>query len=210
MDTTETTQNDITDFIGSRICHDLVGPLGALANGVEMLSATIPAAMKQAPELALIRDGVISANARLKFFRLAFGVSDAHSTVTGAEFQGLLPHFSANARVRYHWHGPVSAPRSDLKILGLLLMCVETAVPFGGDVRITFHDGAQTPWCVVVESDRLQWDAPLWDGLCAASPPPAAGLSAPEVQFALLPPALANANRRLNISAKAAEVSLSF
>lgn len=210
MNTPQSDQSNIAEMVGSRICHDLVSPLGALANGIEMLEMSFSRGSAEPAELALIRDSVACANARLKFFRLAFGQASAQSDINGAEFQTLLPHFSANARVRYHWHGPDAAPRSDIQVLALLLLCVDTALPFGGDVHIGARDGTPVKWSVQVESDRLQWNSELWrvvadQNVTDATPPPPQ-----EVQFALLPPLLAKRNRPLNISAKEAEVHLIF
>jgi histidine phosphotransferase ChpT len=66
---------DLCALIGSRLCHDLVSPVGAIGNGVELLSmegagAPMPAG---AAELSLVRESVENAQARLRFFRIAFG-----------------------------------------------------------------------------------------------------------------------------------------
>jgi histidine phosphotransferase ChpT len=63
---------DLTSLIGSRICHDLISPLGAIGNGVELLamSGTAPG-----PEMDLISQSVENANARIRFFRVAFGAA---------------------------------------------------------------------------------------------------------------------------------------
>ena len=63
---------DLTALVGSRICHDLINPIGAIGNGVELL------AMADAPpsaELALISQSVDSAMARIAMFRVAFGAA---------------------------------------------------------------------------------------------------------------------------------------
>ena len=54
--------------LASRICHDLTSPLGAIANGLELLTLSDA---QRTPELDLIAESVESANARLRFFRLA-------------------------------------------------------------------------------------------------------------------------------------------
>src|SRR5690606_36320108 len=77
---------DLGALVASRICHDLVNPLGAIGNGVELLALTTgfgPAAGPQgaslqgtaggSPELALIAESTTHAAARARLFRLAFG-----------------------------------------------------------------------------------------------------------------------------------------
>ena len=63
---------DFSALIGSRICHDLVNPIGAIGNGVELMMMDGTA---KGPELALIAESVASATARIRFFRIAFGAS---------------------------------------------------------------------------------------------------------------------------------------
>ncbi|HMS96693.1 MAG TPA: histidine phosphotransferase, partial [Tabrizicola sp.] len=63
-----TDQPDLAALIASRICHDLISPLGAIGNGVELL------AMERAgPELDLLSESVAHANARIRLFRISFG-----------------------------------------------------------------------------------------------------------------------------------------
>lgn len=64
------TKPNINALIGSRICHDLINPLGAIGNGIELLSLS---GMAASPEMTLVQDSVNNATARVKFLRLAFG-----------------------------------------------------------------------------------------------------------------------------------------
>lgn len=52
-------------LIGSRICHDLISPIGAINNGLELIEMSAPSL---GPEMALISDSVTSASARIRFF----------------------------------------------------------------------------------------------------------------------------------------------
>ena len=69
---------DLSALLGSRICHDLISPLGAIANGVELLQMSGAAA---SPEVALIAESVANANARIRFFRVAYGIASAGQRV---------------------------------------------------------------------------------------------------------------------------------
>ncbi|MCL4674724.1 MAG: hypothetical protein KJZ59_01530, partial [Pararhodobacter sp.] len=64
-------------MIGSRLCHDLVSPLGAIGNGVELLQMT----QAPTPELDLVSEAVKTAQSRIRLFRLAFGVADDAQSV---------------------------------------------------------------------------------------------------------------------------------
>ena len=63
---------DLSSLVGSRICHDLISPIGAIGNGVELLQM---APRDSAAELDLITDSVDNAAARIRFFRVAFGAA---------------------------------------------------------------------------------------------------------------------------------------
>ena len=62
------TNASLATLIGSRICHDLISPIGAINNGLELLELTGGA---QGPEMDLISNSVEHAEARIKFFRIA-------------------------------------------------------------------------------------------------------------------------------------------
>ena len=74
LDTTRLAAGELSQLLGSRLCHDLVSPLGAIGNGVELLemSPDFPG-IAACPELQLIAESVSSARARIQIFRVAFG-----------------------------------------------------------------------------------------------------------------------------------------
>ena len=60
------TKATLAALLGSRICHDLISPLGAIGNGIELLELS----GIDSPEVALIREAVADANRRIKLFRI--------------------------------------------------------------------------------------------------------------------------------------------
>ena len=94
-----TEDKHLTDLIGSRIFHDLVSPLGAIGNGVELLSMSTSGAAA-APELALIGQSVDSANARIRFFRVAFGAAGEGSHLNNSEIRSNLATVYRNGRMK--------------------------------------------------------------------------------------------------------------
>ena len=65
-------EEDLAGLIASRICHDLISPVGALGNGLELLSLSVD---PKGEEMALIRDCAAAAAAGLSFMRIAFGAA---------------------------------------------------------------------------------------------------------------------------------------
>lgn len=171
-------QSDLTALIGSRICHDLISPLGAIGNGLELLQM---GGALDGPEMALIAQSVANANARIRFFRIAFGAAGDGQRVGRTELAGILADTYAEGRIDLVHDLPVELTRVEAKMLLLALLCLETAQPYGGTLTVAADDG----WCIAAQSEKLKLDQPLWDHLAGAGAQ--AALAAAQVQFALLP-----------------------
>ena len=80
--------NNIAALIGSRICHGLNSPIGAIGNGVEFL--TMSASVGSSPELDLITDSVHHTNARIRFFRIAYRAASMDNVIGRQEVISVL------------------------------------------------------------------------------------------------------------------------
>ena len=78
---------DLAALLGSRICHDLISPLGAIGNGVELM---LLEGGRHSPEMALISESVAHASARIRFFRVAFGTGSAEQRMGRPEVASIL------------------------------------------------------------------------------------------------------------------------
>lgn len=190
-DPSEDAGSDLPAIMASRICHDIANPLGAIANGVELL---LLSGAQRTPELDLIAQSVEGANARLRFFRLAFGAANGR-VVGQREITGLLRGLEKTSRFTYEWSPPGDHPREEVKAVFLLIQCVESALPMGGRIRVSHGDGT---WSVHAEGPRLRINAPVWDSLGPHSQRAPEGSAL--VQFALLPPVLRDLGRDLELS----------
>ncbi|MBS0564296.1 MAG: histidine phosphotransferase [Proteobacteria bacterium] len=193
--------DDLAALIGSRLCHDLISPLGGIGNGVELLALSGAAG----PEMALIAESVRSANARIRFFRLAFGAAEGGQTVGRGEILSILGDMAHGGRLAIDWQpqGPVPRPEAKLAFLGLL--CLETALPYGGRITV----GTAGPaWTLCARGDRLKADPALWSRL--AGDTPAGPLSAAHVQFALVAAEAHRRTRRLAVLTGADTITLGF
>jgi histidine phosphotransferase ChpT len=178
-------------LVASRICHDLVSPLGAIANGLELMALTGEAS----PESELIAESVASANARLRFFRVAYGICGPGQVTARGEIASTLQAISRGGRLAYEWEPSGDAPREEVRPVLLLLQCLETAMPMGGRIRVTREDAT---WVVTGHGSGMRVDEGLWLALQApdGAPPDAPGL----VQFALLPGLLRDLGRPLEVA----------
>lgn len=157
---------DLGPLIGSRICHDLISPIGAISNGVELL---MMGGAAQSPEMALIMESVTHANARIRFFRVAFGAATGDQRIGTTEVTSILSDMTRGGRLLVSWQAPSDLLRAEVKQAFLALMCMETAMPWGGRVSISHDQGG---WQVLGQSARLRLDADLWGALSQGSLPP--------------------------------------
>ncbi|WPY95453.1 histidine phosphotransferase family protein [Limimaricola variabilis] len=172
-----TDEPDLDALIASRLCHDLISPLSAIGNGVELLEMTAP----PGPELSLIAESVEAAIARVRFFRLAFGAASSAQAVGRSEIVALLDGLSRGNRLRIEWEVAGSMRRDLLKLVLLLLCCAETALPHGGRIIVSGRPDAALR--LRGHGPRFRIDAPAWERLRKAEIDPAAQPS--EAQFAV-------------------------
>jgi histidine phosphotransferase ChpT len=167
---------DLIALLGSRLCHDLISPMGAIGNGVELMAMS---GALMSPELQLIAESVTAANARLKFFRVAFGQAAADQRLGTPEVRGILAEVARSGRLEFIWDVQGDHPRRMVKMCLLSLLCLETALPWGGVITIREHNGA---WTIEAVAKRTKYDAVVWGALSGAP----VQVSPSQVQFALL------------------------
>ena len=101
---TQTPSIDLAAMLCSRLCHDMLSPVGAFANGLELLATETDPAMRQNCIELLEQSALISTN-KLKFFRLAFGAAGGFGDrVPVEETQELIAALAADkGRIEVEW-----------------------------------------------------------------------------------------------------------
>nr|WP_272213848.1 histidine phosphotransferase family protein [Marinicella sp. W31]MDC2879799.1 histidine phosphotransferase family protein [Marinicella sp. W31] len=126
---------DLAALLASRICHDVVNPIGAAGNGLELLDA----GGMDDEALNLVRQSVLSATVHLKFARIAFGASGTLDTPldTGEAEIAAQDLIGLNKRLTLNWTGPrVNAPKGRVKLLLNLFLVAQSTVPRGGTIDV--------------------------------------------------------------------------
>ncbi|WP_431299017.1 histidine phosphotransferase family protein [Tabrizicola sp. BL-A-41-H6] len=193
---------DFAAMIGSRICHDLISPIGAIGNGVELMQMDNEGS---SPELALIAESVANANARIRFFRVAYGVASSDQRIAKTEVISILTDITRGTRLIYAWNTPADLSRREVRLAFLMLQCLETAMAYGGRVQVDRDDNG---WRMAAEAPRLKLDAALWDAIAQQEAP--AELGAGHVHFGLVPGELDRQGRSLIVDIKETTIRLSF
>lgn len=193
---------DIAALLGSRICHDLISPIGAISNGVELL---LMDGSVKGPEMTLVAESVANANARIRFFRVAFGQTSQDQRISLSEIRGILADLSRGSRHAVDWHSPPDLSRRETKLAFLCMLCLENALGQGGRITV---DRGETRWTICGTSARLRIDPDLWEAL--SNPLAEAEIGASQVQFLLVPEEVARQHRRLTVEISEAEIRLTF
>jgi len=197
-----THRQDLSALIGSRICHDLISPIGAIGNGVELLQMGAGA---KGPELALISESVASANARIRFLRIAFGAAGGETRIARAEVQAILGEVTTGSRLRIDWTSGAELDRREVKLAFLAIQCLETAMPWGGRIAVEAGDPR---YAVSGEAARLKVDPQLWEVL--SNPHAPVEITPALVHFALLRDTADRLSRRLTAELDDQEIRLAF
>ena len=190
-------EQTLADLIGSRLCHDLVNPLGAIGNGVELIEMTGSA---RGPEMALIRDAVRDAQARIRFLRVAFGAAGSQQVMSAREARMTAQAPWQGGRLTLDWTVTGDLPRHRIKLGYLMLLCAETALPMGGEMRIGVDGSGH--WRLHAKGPRVTVDEGLWSVLRFGMATAGRALRPSEAQFAALHAAVAPVDQTVNFVAE--------
>lgn len=130
----------LAEMLASRLCHDLVNPIGAVANGVELMSEFCDTMQKDA--LDLVASSADRAMKRVAFFRVAYGFAGHDEGQSVLEVRGLTEGFLAGGKVALDWpagpdDGAIGLPRSGLKLLLALIALGAESLPRGGSLAVS-------------------------------------------------------------------------
>lgn len=129
---------DLAALLCSRVCHDLINPVGAIGNGLEVLADPTQTDMAAFAK-ELIENSTRQARAKLEFARLAFGASSTAGTdidTREAERVASL-YMSAVEKAELEWKiTPMFLPKNKAKMLLNMLLITVGGVPRGGKVTV--------------------------------------------------------------------------
>jgi histidine phosphotransferase ChpT len=132
---------DLAALLCSRVCHDIISPVGAINNGLELLDE----GGADEDAMMLIRSSAANASARLQFARIAFGAAgSAGMQIDTGDARAVAEAFIANEKPELNWAGPrLLLPKNKVKLLLNLILVANGAIPRGGtiDVNIAEDDG---------------------------------------------------------------------
>lgn len=143
---TEISDLELAALVSSRICHDLISPVGAIANGLEVLDEE-PDQDMRAHAMDLIRNSAARASAKLQFARLAFGAAgSAGAEIDLNDAEKVARAIAEPDKHRLVWSGPAATlARDKVKLLLNMVTLAFAALPRGGSLNIAITGDPGAP-----------------------------------------------------------------
>ena len=137
---------ELAALISSKICHDVIGPVGAIYNGLEILDEDDDQEAKNYA-LDVIRNVTETASARLQFARFAFGAAgSAGAMIDLGTAEQISRGFIGQGKHKLVWRGvPGYMAKDKVKLLLNLIASAITALPRGGDIEVGMGGSLETP-----------------------------------------------------------------
>lgn len=147
-----------SEVLISKICHDLVSPVGAVNNGVEFLADMNGADDGLQDGLGLIEHSAHQASVRLQLFRMCYGAGGSDAKITGKMIYETFQNFINGTKTTMEWDLLNDMPDEDLPagylktVLNFMVFAHE-AMPKGGKIKVNY-DG--TSMIISAQSDRIK------------------------------------------------------
>ena len=194
--------------VSSRICHDLVSPVGAVVNGVDLVREM--GASEHSEAIGMIGQSAERASALLQLYRIAFGNAEAEAQGVA---RGALAEHSAvlfsPPRILLEWEGREgpALPRREARLLTLLLLCARSILGVRGSITLRTGSRAALPLTLLVTADSLSSSADLLPllqaGMNGADP-----ISPRAVEFVLAQDAARDLNVGLDVAREPGRVTI--
>ena len=154
-DPVELSALDLSALLCSRVCHDIISPVGAITNGLEVLDED---GSEETKEFAfeLIRRSATQASAKLQFARLAFGAAgSAGAEIDIGDAEKVALGYMAGEKAELTWTAQrVLMPKNLVKLLLNLVLLANASVPRGGSIAVTVEGEATAPKFTLRASGR--------------------------------------------------------
>ena len=201
-------ETSLAASVASRICHDLVSPVGAIVNGVDLVREM--GAGEHSEAIGMIGQSAERASALLQLYRIAFGAADADSQSVA---RGALAEHSAvlfaPPRITLEWVGREGPPlpRREVRLLSLLMLAARSILGIRG--AIVLRTGARTavPLSLEVMAETLSTSAEMLSLLEGQATPEA--ISPRSVEFVMARDLARELGVRLGVARDPGRVTIS-
>lgn len=139
-------QLDLAALLSSRICHDVISPVGAIVNGLEVLEENADEETRTFA-LDLIKKSANQASAKLRFCRLAYGAAgSAGAAIDTGDAESVTRGLFGDEKVKLDWAVPrVLMPKNLVKLILNLSVIAAGTIPRGGVVAVSATGPGEQP-----------------------------------------------------------------
>jgi len=132
------TPSELAALLCSKVCHDIISPVGAINNGLELLDE----GGADEDAMNLIRQSARNASARLQFARIAYGAAgSAGMLIDTGDAEAVTVAYLKNEKPELTWTGGRALlPKNKVKLLLNLVLIANAAIPRGGRLSITLEE----------------------------------------------------------------------
>ena len=129
---------DLAALLCSRVCHDLISPVGAIMNGLEVMEEDKDDAETKTFAMDLIKKSARTASAKLQFCRLAFGAAgSAGAQIDSGDAEKVTRGLIEDGKTSITWNLPrVLLPKNRVKLLLNMVLIAGQTIPRGGMITI--------------------------------------------------------------------------
>ncbi len=160
---------ELAALLCSRVCHDIISPVGAINNGLELLDE----GGADDDAMALIRASARNASARLQYARIAFGAAgSAGMQIDTGDAEAVASAYMANEKPDFTWTGTRALlPKNQVKLLLNLLLVANAAIPRGGEISVSLETGSDKPEFTLRTTGPMMRVPPKFLELHSGQPP---------------------------------------
>jgi histidine phosphotransferase ChpT len=130
----------VMELLASKLCHDLVSPVSAINNGVELIEDIGGSVVDEA--MKLIGDSAQHASRRLRLFRMAYGRAGSDENLGTRDVRQIAEQYLANGKVTLSWpetepQDVITSHKGALKVVLNMIVLSEEVLAYGGNVTLT-------------------------------------------------------------------------
>lgn len=133
----------VLELLSSKLCHDLISPVSAINNGVELIEEIGEPVVEEA--MKLIGDSANLASRRLKYFRLAYGRAGSEASLGPSDVKPVIESYFAGGKITLDWPADLAIgnfveQQGFLKTLMNLFLLAEEVLAYGGTLTLGLHE----------------------------------------------------------------------
>lgn len=164
----------VLELLSSKICHDLISPVSAINNGVELIEDIGGSVVDEA--MKLIGNSAIQSSRRLRVFRVAYGRAGSEANLPLRDMRQIAEQYFLDGKIKLIWPEDLELPsladqRGALKTLINMLIMAEEILAYGGSITLQrLNADDKIGCCLMVEGRGVQLSQQTEEALKAITP----------------------------------------